>query len=268
VGIVTFVPFIHVVFSSVTSAVQVARGGLVLIPDVVTGTVYRYIFGSASIMRSLVVSLGVAAIGTASSMLLTVLLAYPVSRKNLRYRGAIMLIVVITMYFSGGLIPTFIVVRSLRITNTFFALFLPITVNTFFLIIMKSFFEQLPTELEDSGVVDGANDLQILLRIMLPVSKPVLATVTLFYIVRYWNSFMEPLFFVTTPRLWTLQIVLRNIILSTQAASEEVTVTQYPIDPNQILSAVIVIATVPMAIVYPFLQRYFTKGIMLGAVKG
>jgi len=169
--------------------------------------------------------------------------------------------------FSGGMIPTFLMVKDLGLLNTYWALVLPMAINPFSLIIIKNFFQQLPNELEESAKIDGANELQTLWSVILPLSKPVLATFALFYAVGIWNDFMSPLLYLNDNSMWTLQMFLRQVTVATDLSIVEADPSQLP--PAQgIKFAVIVVATLPILLFYPFLQKHFAKGMLIGSVKG
>ncbi len=194
-------------------------------------------------------------------------MAYPLSKSNLPGRRILLYAVVFTMVFSGGMIPTFLVVKDLGLLDTYWALILPLAINPFSLIIIKNFFQQLPAELEESAKIDGANEMQTLWSIILPLSKPVLATFALFYAVGIWNDFMSPLLYLNDSSMWTLQMFLRQVTVATDLSMVDGDPSQLP--PAQgIKFAVIVVATLPILLFYPFLQKHFAKGMLIGSVKG
>jgi putative aldouronate transport system permease protein len=188
------------------------------------------------------------------------------SRKRLKGRKVIMLVMVFTMYFSGGLIPDYMLIKDLNILNTPYALVLPSLMSVFNMIILKSFFENLPESLEEAAYLDGCNDLQILLKIMLPLSKPALATIALLYAVFRWNYFQDALFYITDENLYTIQLKLYNVInISQQMAGENINLN---IPSEALKAASIMFGTIPILLVYPWLQKYFVSGITIGATKG
>ena len=209
-------------------------------------------------------------VGTALAMFLTVTLAYPLSKKRLWGRSVLLSLISFTLVFSGGMIPTFLVIKGLHMIDSFAALIIPSALSTWNLIVIKNFFEGLPAELEDAAKIDGANDLTILGRIALPLSKPMLATFSLFYAVGYWNSYTSALLYINDNTKWTLQIMLRQIIMlangSIEGSEYDVLATQPPAE--SVKMAVIVFGTLPILLVYPFLQKHFAKGVIVGAVKG
>ena len=213
-------------------------------------------------------------IGTMYSLLVTTALSYGLSKKSLPGRGILLIIFIIPMYFSGGLIPFYLLIKNLNLMNKFVVLFLPSAVNIFYFLIIKSFFSQLPAELEESAKMDGANDIRVFISIVLPLSMSVLATFFLFYAVGYWNSWWNSMLFIQNPKLYTLQYVLRRMVVIDSSVSFSSTMTQQARESGLYLfeqglrMATVTIATIPIICVYPFLQKYFVKGIMIGSVKG
>jgi len=207
-------------------------------------------------------------VGTLVQLAFTVTMAYPLAKKTLRGRNVILSLVVFAMVFSGGMIPTFLLVKDLGLLNSYWALILPAAINPFSLIIIKNFFQELPAELEESAKMDGATEIGILWRILLPLSKPVLATFALFYAVGIWNDFMSPLLYLSDNSKWTLQMYLRQVTAASDLLGTGNVDPNY-IPPEQgIKFAVIVVATLPILIFYPFLQKHFAKGMLIGSVKG
>ena len=210
----------------------------------------------------------VTAVGTVVQLILTVTMAYPLAKRNLRGRQLILSLVVFAMVFSGGMIPTFLLIKDLGLLNSYWALILPAAINPFSLIIIKNFFQELPAELEESAKMDGATEVGILWRILLPLSKPVLATFALFYAVGIWNDSMSPLLYLSDNSKWTLQMYLRQVTASSDLLGTGNVDPNY-IPPEQgIKFAVIVVATLPILVFYPFLQKHFAKGMLIGSVKG
>ena len=182
-----------------------------------------------------------------------------------------MLLFIFTMIFSGGLIPTFMVVRELHLLNTFWAMIIPSALSVYFMIIMRNFFSSIPEELAESAYMDGASDMTVLFRIILPVSLPAIACITLFYAVFHWKAFMDVVIYITDRNMWPLQMLLREILISSSVA--ELALGGSIIDPNRpgffvLANAIIVVSSIPIICVYPFLQKYFVKGLMIGSVKG
>jgi putative aldouronate transport system permease protein len=264
-------PFLYVIAGSLASNYEFRTRDFFIVPRTFNIQSYLYIFSSDTLVRSMFVSVYRTVLGTAVSMTLTLTMAYPLTRKELWGRNFILSVVVFCMLFTGGMVPTFLVVRNLKIINTIWALVLPNAIVITSLIVVKTFFQSLPAGLEEAAKIDGCNDLQVFLRIVLPLSMPVIATFSLFYAVWQWNSFFDALIYINDTKLWPLQIVLRQMIMLSQVALGE----GRTIDPNLgsipedgMKMAVIVVSTVPILMVYPFLQKYFTKGALIGAIKG
>ena len=263
-------PFVYVIAVSFSSYKDMVGGGLILFPAHPTTEAYRAIFRGGIVTHALWVSTVLTLIGTAINMLMTVTMAYGLSRPGVPGSRLILAFVLLTLLFSAGLIPNYLLVKQLGLINSYGSLVLPGVISAFNLVILRQFFMSLPAELIESARLDGANDLWVLLRIILPLSKPVLAVVALFYGVVHWNDFFAATLYLNDAHKWPIQLVLRQYVLQGSTLANAVT-----IDPNQpppptqtIQMAVVVIATVPILIVYPLLQRYFTRGVLTGAIKG
>ncbi|OMF21099.1 ABC transporter permease [Paenibacillus sp. FSL H8-0548] len=268
IGLVTVLPFIHVFGSSFATAGEIASKKFLLIPTEFTLDAYRYIFSTSTLTRSMLVSIGVTAFGTIWSMLISVLTAYGLSRKDLMGRNWIMFLFVFTMLFNGGMIPTFLAVKETGLLNSYLALIIPVSINVFNMIILKTFFQGLPDALEESAKIDGCNDFGILFRIIIPCSLPAIATISLFYAVTYWNTYMHAILYLSDAAKWPAQVLLRQIIVLASGLSYDNAVyTDVPPPSQAVKMAVIVVATVPVLLVYPFLQKHFAKGALLGSVK-
>lgn len=269
VALLTVLPFMHVIAASFTTSAELAAKKFILIPTVWSLDAYRYIFSTDTIFRAMAVSIGITLFGTLWSMLLSILTAYGVSRKDLVGRRYIMFFFIFTMLFSGGMIPSFLVVKSLGLLDSYLALIIPSSINVFNMIILKNYFQNLPSELEESARMDGCNDFGILFRIILPISKPVLATISLFYAVTYWNTYMHAILYLSDSSKWPIQILLRQIVILASGMNYDGSeFTDIPPPEITVKMATIVVATIPMLIVYPFLQKHFAKGALLGSIKG
>lgn len=270
IGLVTILPFLHVIAGSFTTVTELAQKQFVLFPTVWSLDAYKYVFSTNTVFRSLGVSVGVTFLGTLFSMLLTCLMAYGLSRRDLDGRNFIMFMVLFTMLFSGGMIPTFLVVKEMGLIDTYAALIVPTAINAFNLIIMRNFFQNLPEGLEESAKIDGAGDWGILFRIVIPLSMPAIATISLFYAVTYWNTYMSAILYLNDAAKWPVQVILRQIvILASGFAADTSGMDEFVRPPEQTVKmAVIVIATLPILCVYPFLQKHFAKGALLGSIKG
>lgn len=226
----------------------------------------RAFMETKELLRSLWVTIKVTAIGTALSMLLTTAGGYAMSKDDLPGRNVIFFFFILTMFFSGGLVPYYIVVRSLKLNNTMWAMILPVMLSTYNLILMKNFFTTIPQSLEEAARIDGYQDIQILFKIVLPISTPVLAAISLFYGVGYWNGYFEAYLFISSAKLWPFQMYLRDLTL-VNASAARAGATSGPIIQESFKMAIVIIGIIPVLVIYPFVQKYFTTGIMLGAVK-
>ncbi|WP_168120414.1 carbohydrate ABC transporter permease [Paenibacillus sp. HB172176] len=270
-AMLSFIPFLYVVAASFTSSAELLRKGFVLFPTSFSLDGYRYIFSTSTITRSLCVTIILAVVGTLINLFATVLMAYPLARKDLAGRRFLMLMIVFTLIFSGGMIPTYLVVKSLHLLDSYWSLVLPGLINAFNLIVLKNFFQQLPEGLEESARIDGCSDYGVLFRIVLPLSGSALATFGLFYAVGHWNTFFNAILYMNDAHKWPIQVWLRQIIILSQGGigdSQNFDDSFIVPPPAIIKMAVIVISTVPILLVYPFLQRHFAKGVLLGSVKG
>ncbi|NHN30462.1 carbohydrate ABC transporter permease [Paenibacillus agricola] len=260
VGLITFLPFVYVVIASFSAD----SGGW---PTDFNIDAYRYIFSTQTFVRSLGVSIYITLLGTALSLFTTALMAYSLSYKQLPGRSKIMLLVLFTMLFQGGLIPTYFVVKELNMIDSLWALMIPSLISAFYLIILRDFFSSVPTELIESAKMDGAHEIVVLLRIVLPLSLPSLAAFGLFYAVGIWNQYFNAIMFINTPDKWPVQVLLRQIVVLASGGLGDggESVAFYG---ESVKMAVIVVSTIPIMIVYPFLQKHFAKGALMGSVKG
>lgn len=270
VSVVTIVPFLYIVAVSFASPAEVAKGGLLLFPTEFTLGAYKYIFSTDTMFRGIGISVYVTVVGTFINLVLTSLTAYPLAKPGLRGRRLFMLMILVTMLFSGGIIPTYFVVKAFGMINTYWSLMIPTAISAFNLIVLKNFFQQIPDSLEDSAKIDGCNDLGVLFRIVLPLSMPAMATFGLFYAVGHWNTFFNAVMYINDSEKFPVQVILRQIVLLSQDQIGDTTSQQDPTDylPQTIRMASIVVATLPIVLVYPFLQKHFAKGVLLGSVKG
>lgn len=268
IAILMLLPFLHVVMGSFTTAEEMARKPFVLFPTVFTFDSYRYIFSTNTLFKAMGVSIGVTFVGTLISMILTSMMAYGLTRRDLDGRKMMNLMIVFTMLFHGGLIPSFLIVKNLGLIDTYMSLILPGAISAFNLIILRSFFQGLPDGVEESAKIDGCGDFGILFRIVLPLSMPALATISLFYAVNYWNSYFGAIMFMNDADKWPIQVLLRQIVIAASGMAAD-TSNEFVKPPEQTIKmAVIVVSTLPILIVYPFLQKYFAKGALVGSVKG
>jgi multiple sugar transport system permease protein/putative aldouronate transport system permease protein len=242
---------------------------MVLWPTGFSTAAYQALLGGGMVTRALAISVLVTVVGTLLSLITTAGLAYWLSRPRAFLAKPVLLLVLGAVLFSPGLIPTYLVVKQLGLLNSYLSLILPVMVNAFNVIVMRAFFQQLPTELFESAAIDGASSATVLVRIVLPLSKAVLAVIGLFYAVAYWNAFFNALLYIQTADKWPMALVLRTYVVNQAAIGGDQVAQAEAIPPQLPLQmAILVLATVPILIVYPFLQKHFAKGVMIGAVKG
>lgn len=265
------VPFVGIVSTSLATREQITRdGGFVLLPDRVSFAAYQAILSGGVVTRATLVSLLVTIAGTTLSMAATILLAYGLSRPRSVAHRPLLMIVLFALLFTPGIIPSYLVVKNLGLLDTYWALILPVAVNAFNVIILRAFFMELPREVIESARIDGAGDVAILFRIILPLSKAVLAVIGLFYAVAYWNAFFSALLYLNDTAKWPLQLVLRTYVINqTQIGVDQLGAAGVALPPQEAIQmAILVLSIVPVLVVYPFVQRHFTKGVLIGAVKG
>jgi len=267
--LVTLLPFVNVLAVSVASTKEVVSGKLILWPEQFDFSSYRYIFNTGIFFTSLKNTVWLTVVGTAVNMAITSLLAYVCSRGQFSGRRSLLFMILFTMLFSGGMIPTFLVVKATGLMNSLWALIIPTAASAFNILVMREFFESIHESIIESATIDGCNDLGIFFRIILPLSKPALATFTLFYAVSNWNQYFAAILYLNKSSLWPLQILLRQVVLVGQAdIYSAMEFGEALPQPLTVQMATVVLASLPIVIVYPFLQRYFVKGLTLGAVKG
>ncbi|MBS4220344.1 carbohydrate ABC transporter permease [Bacillus sp. FJAT-49711] len=266
IALVTLYPFWDALIVSITPMKESVATTLHLYPKQITFEAYQYLVKMEQLWKSYGVSATITILGTAISMFATTLAAYVLSKKNIPGGRLIMFAIVFTMMFSGGLIPTYIVVRELGITNTIWSMMIPNAIQTYNLIIMRSFFQSIPESLEESAKIDGCSDFGILFRIVIPLSLPVIFTIALFYAVTRWNDFFTAVMYVTNRDIWPLQLFLRSMLIESESSFQSG--GDNPLLLGQsIKMATIMITTIPVLMIYPFFQKYFMQGVTLGAVK-
>ncbi|AZV48662.1 ABC transporter permease [Bacillus halotolerans] len=269
VGAITILPFLYIIAGSFATEAELAQRSFFIFPKTFTLDAYRYVFSTPTFIRSMGVSIFITVVGTAVQLFFTFTMAYPLAKRHVKGRNLLLNLVIFSMLFSGGMIPTYLVVKSLGLLDSYWALILPMAINPFNLIIIKNFFQQLPQELEESAKIDGCSEIGVFWRIALPLSKPVIATFALFYAVGIWNDFFHALLYINDSAKWPLQMVLRQVTILSDLTATNGDTMQNTIPPEQgIKLAVIVIATIPILAVYPFLQKHFAKGMLIGSVKG
>ena len=264
-------PFIHLAAKSISSNTAVMQKSVVLWPKGINFDAYASIFQDGSLVRSFTFSVWVVLIFTLLGMIACTCAAYPLSKKRLKGRTFFTFLLMFPMYFSAGLIPNYLLLKNLHLLNNMWVLILPLIYSAYNMLIMKSYFQSsIPDSLEEAAFLDGANNFQILSQVVLPLSKPILATLSLFYAVGRWNAYADNKYFITAESLKMIQYKLYQLVASateaqTATLSEAIEVTS---TPEVLQSACIMFATLPIICVYPFLQKYFVKGVMIGAVKG
>ena len=271
--VVVILPLANVLSNSLSSATAVARGVVWLVPVEFTLGSYQRILEDGQMLRGMYNSLFYTTVGTVLNVTLTIMAAYPLARKTFYGRKLITIILAFTLLFSGGIVPRFLMVKSLGMVDTRWAMILPEAVLVWYVIIARTFLQNtIPQELYDAAEIDGASDVRIITSVVVPLSGPIVAVLSLFYAVVHWNRYFDALIFLKSEHLWNLQLVLRNIIMSAaRLIGEEQDIGNAMLIQEQIevmKYAVIVFAAVPIMLLYPFVQRYFIKGIMIGSLKG
>lgn len=270
-ALLTIFPFYYVLIVSVAKYEDIMKQLIYLIPKALDFSSYEIILSTNLITNALGVTLFITIFGTLLSMAVSVTGGYALSKKGFPGRKLIYALVIFTMFFSGGLIPYYLIVKGIGLINSIFSMIIPMAVSTFYIILLKNYFEEMPASIEESAKIDGANDLYILYKIIVPTAAPVIATICLFYAVDKWNEYYSAILFVSDDKKYPLQMVLRGIILNfTQLKGQggfDRAAASRPIYTKSVQMAVVVLTTVPILLAYPFIQKHFTKGIMFGSVK-
>ncbi len=267
---VTLYPMYYIAITSISDGKEVLLGRVRFWPRGLNLQSYQSVLRDPTIIRSLFNSILYTSTGTLINLVLSTLCAYPLSRRDFSGRKLLTLYAAITMFFQGGLIPLYLVVLQLGLLDTMWAIVLVPAINPFYMFIMRTYFQGQPTALHEAAIIDGANDVQILGRIVVPLAKPIMATMLLFYAVLHWNSFLHALIFLTEKRRYPLQLILRSVVVeSTFDQMNDIgAATDFMVVAKTIRFSVIMVSTLPILLVYPFLQKYFVKGVMIGALKG
>ena len=272
-GIITLYPFIYVLSMSIAPPSKLWSSRVLLWPIGFSFVNFKYAFSNNQLMRGFLNSLIYTSVGTVLSVLVTMMIAYPVSQEQFkRYGSIVMKMIVVTMLFSGGLIPTFLLVKHLGLMNSMWAIVFSRLASPFYVILALAFMRELSKSIFDAAIMDGANEMTIFFRIVLPLSKPIMACLLLYYAVGIWNDFFTPLIYLNDVKKYPLQVFLRDIVIGSQiadirrmtSADEMATAFSGP----GVKAATLVISTIPILVVYPFVQKYFVRGIMVGAIKG
>ena len=272
VALLVIYPLLFVISASISNPQYVVSGEIWLWPKEITLDAYHKVFKNQDIINGFMNTLKYTVFGTVLNVIMTILAAYPLSRRDLKGRGVIMAFIVFTIFFSGGLIPTYLLIRDLGMLNTFWVMVIPNAVAVWNIIIMRTFFQSIPHELQESAMIDGCGNIRILWNIVLPLSFPVIAVMVLFYSVGHWNSYFQALIYLQDQEKFPLQLILRQILIQGQtndmikATSESFLAQQLSVEGLKY--AILIVANLPMLMLYPFLQRYFVKGVMIGSLKG
>jgi len=266
-GFATLFPLIHIASKSLSDDAYVLARDIVLLPKDIQFEAYKYILGNDRFAGSFQNTIILTFVGTFINIMMTVITAYPLSRKRFHGQSAIMVLYVFTMFFSGGIIPSYLLVRNLKLLDSIWSLILPGSISVYNMILIKNFFMSVPDSLEESAKMDGCRHIRILFSIFLPLSLPAIATITLFYAVGHWNSYFGALMYMSTRNKYPLQLFLREMLIEESVDVVDVS-NLMDVAPESVKAATIIVATVPILIIYPFLQKYFVKGVMIGAIKG
>lgn len=272
IALLVIYPLVFVVSASLSNPQYVISGEMWLWPKEFTVDAYEKVFKNKDIITGFMNTVKYTVIGTVLNVIMTILAAYPLSRRDFKGRGLIMAFIVFTIFFSGGLIPTYLLIKDLGMLNTFWVMIIPNAVAVWNIIIMRTFFQSIPHELQESAMIDGCSNFRILWNIVLPLSFPVIAVMVLFYAVGHWNSYFQALIYLQDQEKFPLQLILRQILIQgqmddmIQTTGESFLAQQLSVEGLKY--AVLIVANLPMLMLYPFLQRYFVKGVMIGSLKG
>ena len=266
--IITVYPFYQILIVSISDPMQVMLGNVKWYPIGITWASYAKVFKEASIWRCYLNTIIYTVSGTAVNMVMTACCAYPLSRPDMPFKSIFTQIILLTMFFSGGMIPGYLLILNLHLKNTIWAIILPGAISTYNMIVMRTFFQGIPNELHESAEIDGAHDLTILCKIILPLSIPCMATLTLFYAVGHWNSWFNALLYLDSQKQFPVQLLLREILNNNMGDLAVKSGVETEITQTSIKYAVIIVTTLPILCVYPFIQKYFVKGVMVGSIKG
>ncbi|MCP1310903.1 carbohydrate ABC transporter permease [Paenibacillus tyrfis] len=273
ISLLTLLPFMYVVIVSFTDANEYVTKSVVLFPEKWSLDSYRYILSTGTFIRSMGISATLAVVGTLLSLVVTSSLSYVLSRKRLKGKQFFLVAILLTMLFQPGMIPNYMLVDSLGLTDTIWALILPVLTGAWYVFLMKNFYQDVPAELEEAANIDGCSDIGVFFRVMLPLSLPALAAFGLFFAVAYWNTYFSAVLYINDDSLRPMQVLLQLLLIqaSTQVADPSVAAmiqSEQTVPPDVIKMAAVVISSLPIVVIYPFLQKYFVKGMMVGSVKG
>jgi putative aldouronate transport system permease protein len=266
IALITLFPIYYVFIISFTDIGEYLSKTIILFPETWSFNSYQYLLSSPSMIRAIGVSGFLAVVGTACSLVITSSLAYTLSRKKLLGRRVILLLILFTILFHPGIIPNYMLVRNLGLIDNIWSLILPVLSSGWYVILMKGFFDNIPDSLDEAAAIDGCNEITAWFRIVLPLSLPAIAAFGLFYAVEFWNSYFSALIYLNDYRKWPIQVLLQNMLAENPLA--ETDPLRQPPPAEMLKMAAVVIATVPILCVYPFLQKHFAKGVMVGSIKG
>ncbi|MBO0991905.1 carbohydrate ABC transporter permease [Bacillus sp. SD088] len=274
ISVIILYPLIFIVSASFSSPERVMNGEMWLFPVDFTLDAYSEVFKDGAIWNGYRNTIFYTIGGTFVNIILTTLAAYPLSRRDVPGRNIIMFIITFTMFFNGGMIPTYLVVQELGMIDTFWAMIIPNAIATYNLIVMRTYFQtSIPWELQEAAMIDGCSNWKMLWKVILPLSKPIMAVMLLFYAVGHWNAFFNALIYLRDDKLYPLQLILREILLVSQASMTEEMGSEFGLDEKMMLGesikyALIIVASLPVLVMYPFVQKHFVKGVMIGSIKG
>ncbi|GIO99297.1 carbohydrate ABC transporter permease [Paenibacillus sp. FSL W7-1279] len=267
-AIITVYPVVYITAVSLSATSEVVQGNITLFPKGFNLDAYAQVLNDDRVPRAYLNTIFYTALGTVINLLLTAVAAYPLARKNFFGRKFFLLAIIMTMFLNPGIIPNYLIVSELGLLDSVWALVLPNAIWTFELLILKSFYENMSESLREAAVVDGASEYRILFQIVLPLSKPALASIGLFYFMGHWNSFFIPLIYLNDANMYPLQVVLRDMLIFSENGSNPSLVDASALAPQAMKNATIVLSMIPVLLIYPFAQKYFAKGVMLGSEKG
>ncbi|MGN7381678.1 carbohydrate ABC transporter permease [Paenibacillus sp. SAFN-117] len=268
--LLVIIPFWYMLAVSLSPVSESVGGRFYLFPKEFTLEAYQYLFSTNQFVRSLGNSIYLTALGTVVNLIVSITLAYSISRKSLPGRRVMLLLMLFTMVFSGGMIPKYLLVKSLGLLDSYWALILPAATNAFTILVMKTFFQSLPESLDEAARIDGAGEMRILWSVVIPLSMPIIATFSLFFMVSYWNDFFSAIIYLSNPEKWPIQVLLRQMVVVGNSNFANEANLDFELASqvgDNVKMAAIIVAMIPIVLVYPFLQKHFAKGAMLGSIK-
>lgn len=270
VALVMLYPFWHVLVRSVLPYEEAIKSNIHLFPARISWEAYKYVFSNGGLLQGIYVSVYITVVGTIYQLLITAMTAFGLTIKDLPGRNGILLMIIITMFFSGGLIPYYLLIKQLGLIDNLLVMIIPAAISTFNMIVTKTFMDGLPKELQESAMIDGAGYFRIFFQLILPLSVPVLATIGLFIAVAQWNNWFSAMLFLNNRDMWPLALILRDILIdnNTELTRQTGYVSDSYLLGESIKMAVVIVSVIPILLIYPFIQKYFVKGVMIGSLKG